>query len=152
MFIRYALAFLLAAKCGGADTSKFIGTWAYQPGSTITFACNGTTTGTIDLSTVMPGGQPGFYTMANGSAAGVVHEVDGRGCNYDWNVSGSLATASPNQSCATFPDGKGGNQTVHMQSGTKSTSDGSTMTVDVHFVTDSGCTATVQGTTNRRNP
>jgi hypothetical protein len=147
------LALSTAACAGGSgpsapDTSRFLGTWTYQPGSTIAIACAGRSAGTIDLSRVPPANQPGYFTFSSGAGA-VLHEVDARGCAYDWTLSGDAAAATPGQSCATFPDGKGGSQVVHLQDGTKSTSDGATMAVDVHFVNDAGCAITVSGTAQR---
>jgi hypothetical protein len=52
---------------------------------------------------------------------------------------------------ANFPDGRGGSQLAHLQSGTKSTTDGASMTIDVHFATDapSNCAIHVQGTASK---
>jgi hypothetical protein len=82
---------------------------------------------------------------------GGVHEVDARGCQYEWNVSGDVATAASGQSCANFPDGHGGALVVHLQSGSKSTTDGASLDVDVHFTTDapSSCNIHVHGTTTK---
>jgi hypothetical protein len=111
----------------------------------------GTPTQTIDLSKVPPpANQPGYFTFSSTSLAGL-HEVDARGCEYDWSVTGGTASAVSGQSCATFPDGRGGNRVVHLQSGTKSTDDGASMTVDARFVTDppSSCAIHVQGTARK---
>jgi hypothetical protein len=130
----------------GSDTSKFIGTWTYQDGSAIVLQCPGAPAQTIDLSKVPPADKPGFFTFSAGSGE-VIDEVDARGCQYTWDVSGDVATASPGQSCSNFPDGKGGSQLVYLQSGTKSTSYGALIVVDVQFTTATpGCTATVVGT------
>jgi hypothetical protein len=129
-----------------SDTSKFIGKWTYQAGSAIVLQCPGAPAQTIDLSKVPPADQPGFFTFSAGSGE-VLDEVDARGCHYTWDVSGDVATATPGQSCSTFPDGKGGSQLVHLQSGTKITWDGAVMVVGVQFTTATpGCTATVYGT------
>jgi hypothetical protein len=140
------LALTTACSSSTTDTSKLVGTWTYQPGSTIAIDCPNTPSKSIDLSTVV-GGHPGFFTLSAGGP-GTVHEVDARGCTYDWSVTAGVATAAPGQSCATFPDGRGGNQLVHLQTGTKSTSDGASMTVDVHFTNDASCTIAVTGTAN----
>ncbi|MCL2448950.1 MAG: hypothetical protein FWD17_08395 [Polyangiaceae bacterium] len=133
-------------------TSRFLGTWIYQPGSSIVADCTGAASYSIDLSNVPPQNQPGFFTFTSTSRTSL-HEVDARGCEYDWSVSGDVATAGVGQSCATFPDGAGGNRLVHLSSGTKSI-DGASMSVDVHFVTDapSSCTIAVQGTATKSTP
>jgi hypothetical protein len=144
------ILFLLAA-CSSAgtptastdDAGKFVGTWTYQPGSAIVIDCPGALEQTIDLSRTPPAGNPGYFVFSETSSE-ALHEVDARGCNYDWSVSGGVATAAANQSCATFPDGHGGNLTVQMQSGTKSTSDGASMTVEVHFTTTAPATCDVE--------
>jgi hypothetical protein len=129
-----------------SDTSKFIGNWQYEPGSAIIVDCPNAAPQMINLSKSAPGGQPGHFTFSEKSD-NLVHEVDARGCQYDWTVSGNDASAIPNQSCATFPDGKGGNRVVLLKSGTKSTSDGTTMTVDVQFRdTSATCAISVRGT------
>ncbi len=130
-------------------TSKFLGKWTYQPGSAILIDCPGSPSQSIDLSKVPPANQPGYFTFSE-ELEGVVHEVDARGCAYDWTVSGDAATARPSQSCTTFPDGRGGNQVVHLETGTKSTADGISMAIDVHFTTDTpGCAVTVRGTARK---
>jgi hypothetical protein len=128
-------------------TTKFAGTWTYQPGSSILADCAGAALQTIDLSRVPPANHPGFFVLSPADAGAELLEVDARGCRYDWQVTGSVATAVSGQSCATFPDGHGGNRLVHMQSGTKSTTDGASMSVDVRFTTDapSSCAIHVQG-------
>src|SRR5215472_4307221 len=146
----WLLSSSLACSSSGStpdETSKFVGTWTYLPGSEIVATCAGGATQTIDLSKLPPQNQPGFFAFSSiGSAS--LHEVDGRGCQYDWNVSGDVATAAAGQSCATFPNGRGGNLLVHMTSGTKSFGDGSLLSVDVHFASDapSSCAIHVQGT------
>jgi hypothetical protein len=132
------------------DMSRFVGTWTYLPGSAIVADCSSAPEQTLDLSRMPPQDQPGFFTFsASGDAS--LHEVDARGCQYDWTVSGYDATAFAGQSCATFPDGMGGDRLVHLVSGTKSTTDGSTISVDVHFTTDapSSCTIDVHGTASK---
>jgi hypothetical protein len=128
-------------------TSGFSGKWSYLPGSAIVADCTGAASYTIDLSDVPPQNQPAFFTFTSTSRTSL-HEVDARGCQYDWNVSGDVATAAAGQSCSTFPDGAGGDRLVHLVSGMKSTADGAAMSVDVQFVTDSptNCTIGVQGT------
>jgi hypothetical protein len=156
--MRIALATLSLCStiaCSGAgeppdETSKFVGTWTYAPGSEIAADCSGATSYTIDLSQVPPQNRPGFFTFrANGSAS--LREVDARGCEYDWSVSGDVATGAAGQTCATFPDGAGGNRIVHLLSGTKTTSDGASMAVDVHFVSDApqACAIRVHGTATK---
>jgi hypothetical protein len=131
-------------------TSNFVGTWTYESGSAIVADCTGAATQRLDLSKVPPQNRPGFFTFS-ATGGDALHEVDARGCEYDWNVSGQVATAPAGQSCATFPDGRGGNRLVHLVSGTKSTSDGASIAVDVHFVTDapSSCAIRVQGTARK---
>jgi hypothetical protein len=157
MFKTALIAALLAVSssafgCGSTSaapaeaTSPFTGTWTYQPGSTIVADCAGAPEQTLDLSKVPPANQPGYFTFS-ATGADALHEVDARGCQYDWTVSGAAASAAAGQSCATFPDGRGGNRVVHLQSGTKTTNDGAQMSVDVRFTTDppSSCTIHVQG-------
>jgi hypothetical protein len=131
-------------------TSNFSGKWTYLPGSAIVADCTGAAGYTIDLSKVPPQNQPGFFTLTSINSSSL-HEVDARGCQYDWSVLGDVATAAAEQSCATFPDGAGGDRIVHLVSGTKSTADGASISVDVHFVTDapSSCTIGVQGTATK---
>ena len=145
------LAVSAAVACGSpapaADTAnKFVGKWTYEPGSTVLVDCPGAPQQTLDLSKVPPANQPGYFSLAE-SSGDSVHEVDARGCQYDWTVSGDAATAPGGQSCATFPDGRGGNRTVHLQSGTKATTGDGSMTVDVHFTSDApeSCSIHVQG-------
>jgi hypothetical protein len=146
----------LSMGCGASppepnDSSKFVGKWTYQSGSTIAVDCPGMPEQTLDLSHALPSGQPGYFVVSE-SSPGVVHEVDARGCEYDWTVSGDVASGVPNASCATFPDGRGGNRVVHMQSGTKRTADGATMQVDVQFATDPTpvvCAIAVRGTARK---
>jgi hypothetical protein len=139
-----------AAPTAPTDVVNFLGKWTYDSGSAITIDCAGAPEQAIDLSMVPPANQPGYFTfsLVSGDA---IHEVDARGCEYDWTVAGDVATAGPGQRCATFPDGQGGNRAVIMQSGTKSTSDGATITVDVHFTTDppGGCAIAVRGTATK---
>jgi hypothetical protein len=132
------------------ETSVFAGTWTYLPGSAITADCAGAATQVIDLSKVPPQNLPGFFTFSRSDEA-ALHEIDARGCEYDWTVSGAVATATVGQSCATFPDGRGGSRLVHLVSGKKSLADGSAMAVDNHFVTDapSSCAIRVQGTATK---
>jgi hypothetical protein len=141
-------ALSIAACSSTPDTSMLLGRWTYQKGSAIAIDCTGAAPRSIDLSMVPPSNQPGYFTFSAG-AADVVHEVDARGCSYDWTVFGGLATAKPDQSCANFPDGKGGSQSVHLVQGTKSTLDGVSMNVDVHFTNDAGCAISVTGTARR---
>jgi hypothetical protein len=151
LVLALALALALATSaCSSSSTAAdasnaFVGRWTYQPGSAIVVDCPSTPETTMDLSKVPPSNQPGFFSFSTSGSG--LHEVDARGCAYDWTIVGDVASAAPGQSCATFPDGRGGNRLVHLQSGTKSTSDGATMTVDVHFTADdaAGCTIHVQG-------
>jgi hypothetical protein len=113
--------------------AKFVGTWTYQAGSTNEIDCPGQPPRTIDLAHAI-GGQPAFFTFTATTAG--VHEVDARRCEWDWSIAGDVATAAAGQTCSTFPDGQGGNLTVHVASGTKTTSDGAAIAVDVHFTTD----------------
>jgi hypothetical protein len=144
-------SFLACSSSSPSDeTSAFVGTWTYLPGSTIVADCAGAPTQTLDLSKVPPKNQPGLFTFSSTGDASL-HEVDARGCNYDWSVAGEVATAAAGQSCSTFPDGQGGNRLVHLVSGTKSLADGAPMAIDVHFVTDppSSCAIHVQGTATK---
>jgi hypothetical protein len=132
------------------EASKFVGTWTYRPGSAIVAACAGAAAQTIDLAKVPPQNQPGFFTFSPGGGSSL-QEVDARGCRYDWSVAGEVANAAAGQSCASFPDGRGGNRLVHLVSGTKSTADGASMDVDVQFETDppSSCAIRVRGTATK---
>jgi hypothetical protein len=160
MKVAILAAFLISAHtaCSGSNppldaTSKFAGTWTYQPGSTIVAACAGAASQTIDLSKVPPQNRPGYFIFSPSGGASL-HEVDARGCEYDWTVSGDAATAASGQSCANFPDGRGGSRLVHLVSGTKSTADGASMAIDVHFATDapSSCAIRVEGTATKSSP
>ena len=141
--------------CGGqpaapddTTTTRFVGRWTYQSGSAIVADCLNPPQQTIDLSRVPPDNQPAYFTFTV-SAADRLHEVDARGCQYDWAVASAVATAASGQSCATFPDGRGGNRVVHMASGTKTTTDGALMRVDVHFTSDDGCAIHTLGQTTK---
>ena len=141
------LAFACSSQPPAADgAAKFVGKWTYQPGSAVFVDCPNAPQQTLDLSKVPPNNQPGFFTMT-ASAVDAVHEVDARGCAYEWAVTGDVATAASGQSCATFPDGQGGNRVVHLQAGTKTTTDGASIAVDVHFTSDppEACAIHVQG-------
>jgi hypothetical protein len=105
---------LFTMACGTSSsspdaTSKFTGTWRYEPGSTILAECAGVSPQTVDLSRVPPVNQPGYFSLSSTGLADL-HEVDARGCEYDWSVTGETAAAASGQSCATFPDGHGGNR------------------------------------------
>jgi hypothetical protein len=154
-FMTAYLVFGLAAGCGSpsseaSTTSNFVGTWTYERGATIVADCPSGQIETIDLSSVPPAHRPGSFTLSSADATDL-HELDARGCAYAWTVSGEIATAAPGQTCATFPDGRGGNRLVRIESGTKTTRDGASMTVDVHFTTDalSSCAIHVQGTATK---
>jgi hypothetical protein len=153
VFSAWLLSFSVACSSSGPptdETSKFAGTWTYLAGSAIVADCAGAPTQTIDLSKVPPQNRPGFFTFSPTGGTSL-HEVDARGCQYDWSVSGDVATAMAGQSCATFPDGAGGNRLVHLVSGTKSTVEGASMSVDVRFATDapSSCAIRVQGSATK---
>jgi len=143
---------MVAAACSGpssvtpsGDPARFAGKWTYQSGSIVLEDCANAPEQTIDLSKAI-GGQPAFFTMT--TTNGGIHEVDARGCQYDWDVSADVATAVGGQSCGNFPDGHGGTLLVRLQSGKKSMSDVGSLNVDVHFATDapSSCNIHVQGT------
>jgi hypothetical protein len=145
--ILLAVAAAACTKSAVPDASaKFVGTWTYRSGSAIAIDCPGAAPRTIDLAHAM-GGQPGFFTFT--ASSGGVHEVDARGCAYDWTVADDVATAVSGQSCSTFPDGQGGDLSVHLASGTKTTSDGATIAVDVSFTTDTSCAIHVYGTATK---
>jgi hypothetical protein len=152
MSTRFLLALSLSAfACSGQpaapdDTSRFTGRWTYQSGSAIVVDCPNAPQQRIDLSRVPPNNQPAYFTFT-ATATDRLHEVDARGCQYDWVVAGDVANAASGQSCTTFPDGRGGNRVVHLASGTKTTTDGASMSVDVHFTPDDGCAIRVQGQT-----
>jgi len=133
-------ALVTAFACSGRldSTQRFVGKWTYQPGSAIQVDCPNMPTQTMDLSSVPPANQPGSFTFWATSVE-KVHEVDAGGCQYNWDIEGDVATAEPEQSCATFPDGRGGNRVVHLQSGTKTTRDGASIAVDERFSSDDGC-------------
>jgi hypothetical protein len=140
-------AFACSSQAPAADsTAKFVGKWTYQPGSTILADCPNAPEQSLDMARMLPANQPGYFSFAESTVNGV-HEVDARGCQYDWTVAGDVATAASGQSCATFPDGHGGKRLVHLQSGTKTTPDGASISVDVHFVSDApeSCSIHVQG-------
>jgi hypothetical protein len=153
MHTRFQLALALVSALGcsskapAADsTAKFVGQWVYQPGSTILVDCPNAPQQSLDLASVPPANQPGYFSLAESTVNGL-HEVDGRGCQYDWVVAGDVATAASGQSCATFPDGHGGNRVVHFQSGTKTATGDASLVVDVHFTSDApeSCSIHVQG-------
>jgi hypothetical protein len=130
------------------DTTRFVGRWNYRSGSAIVADCPNAPQQTIDLSRVPPDDQPAYFIFM-ATAADRLHEIDARGCQYDWAVAGDVATAASGQSCATFPDGRGGNRVVHMSSGAKTMTDGPSIRVDVHFTSDDGCAIHVLGQTTR---
>jgi hypothetical protein len=157
MSTRFLLASLslFAFACSGqpaapddTTTPRFVGRWTYQSGSAVVVDCPNAAQQTIDLFRVPPDNQPAYFTFT-ATAPGRLHEVDARGCQYDWAVAGDVATAASGQSCATFPDGRGGNRVVHLASGTKTTTDGASMRVDVHFTSDDGCAIHTQGQTTK---
>ena len=129
-----------------SDTTRFVGKWNYQSGSASVADCPNASQQRIDLSRVPPDNQPAYFVFT-ATAADRLHEVDARGCQYDWAVAGDVATAASGQSCATFPDGRGGNRVVHITSGTKTLTDGARISVDVHFTSDDGCVVHVLGQT-----
>jgi hypothetical protein len=157
MSTRFLLALSLSAfACGGqpaapddTTTTRFVGRWTYQSSSAIVADCPNVPQQTIDLSRVPPDNQPAYFTFT-ATAVDRLHEVDARGCQYDWTVAGAVATAASGQSCATFPDGRGGNRVVHIASGTKTTTDGTSMRVDVHFTSDDGCAIHTLGQTTKQ--
>ena len=130
------------------DTTSFAGRWNYQSGSAIVADCPNAPQQTIDLSSIPPANQPAYFVFTE-TAAERLHEVDARGCQYDWTVAGRVATAASGQSCATFPDGRGGNRIVHITSGTKTMTDSASISVDVHFSSDDGCAIHVLGQTTK---
>jgi hypothetical protein len=144
-----AAAALSGSACGPGATG-FAGTWTYQTGSTIVSDCGGGPEQTVDLTQAAPMGRPAFFTFTASPGGEVLHEVDARGCNYTWTVNGDVAQLDPGQSCATFPDGRGGNRLVHAESGTKQLA-GDAIQVDVHFATDapSSCAIHVLGTAKK---
>ena len=157
MSIRFLLALSLSGfACGGqpaapddTTTTRFVGRWIYQPGSAVVADCPNAPPQTIDLSKVPPDNQPAYFTFT-ATAVDRLHEVDARGCQYDWAVAGDVATAASGQDCATFPDGRGGNRVVYIASGTKTTTDGTSMSVDVHFTSDDGCAIHTLGQTTKQ--
>jgi len=150
LFLGPVLVSTLAACSGPArvadTTTEFVGKWIYQSGSTILIDCPNTPEQSIDLSRVPPANQPAYFSLAS-SGVDTLHEIDARGCQYDWTVAGDVATAASGQSCATFPDGRGGNRVVQLQAGTKTTTDAASMVVDVHFASDApeACSIHVRG-------
>jgi hypothetical protein len=157
MSTRFLVALSLSAfGCGGqpaapddTTTTMFVGRWIYQSGSAVVANCPNAPQQTIDLSRVPPDNQPAYFTFT-ATAVNRLQEVDARGCQYGWTVAGTVATAASGQSCATFPDGRGGNRVVHIVSGTKTTTDGTSMRVDVHFTSDDGCVIHTLGQTTKR--
>jgi hypothetical protein len=145
---------LSTIACGAAqpmapdDTVRFVGRWNYQAGSAIVADCPNAPSQTIDLSRIPPDNQPAYFVLS-ATATARLHEVDARGCQYDWAVAGDVATAAPGQSCATFPDGRGGNRAVRIASGTKTMSGSGSIGVDVRFTSDDGCAIHVQGQTTK---
>jgi hypothetical protein len=154
MRILFVLTLSFATVACGAqptapdDTSRFAGRWNYQSGSAIVADCPNTPRQMIDLSRVPPDNQPAYFVFTP-TSANRLHEVDARGCQYDWTVVGDVATAASGQSCATFPDGRGGNRVVHITSGTKTMAGTASISVDVHFTSDDGCVIQVQGQTTK---
>jgi hypothetical protein len=129
--------------------SKFVGKWTYQAGSVVLADCPNAPQQTIDLSRIPPDNQPAYFTFT-ATAPDRLHEVDARGCQYDWTVVGDVATAAPGQSCTTFPDGRGGNRVVHITSGTKTLTGGTSLSVDVHFTSDDACAIHTMGQTTKQ--
>jgi hypothetical protein len=142
---------LFAIACGAPptapeETTGFDGRWNYQFGSAVVADCPNAPRQTIDLSKTPPDNQPAYFILM-ATASDRLHEVDARGCQYEWAVAGNVATAASGQSCATFPDGRGGNRSVHITSGTKTMTDSESISVDVHFTSDDGCAIHVLGQT-----
>jgi hypothetical protein len=124
----------------------FLGTWVYQAGSTMTLACPGQPASSVDLSRIAAG-RPATFTMTLGGGGDVVDEVDSAGCEHAFHVQSDVGTAIPGDLCSTFPDGRGGLTTISTKSGTKSTSDGRTMTINIEAsVGPTSCDAHVSGT------
>ena len=150
--VLFALSFSTLA-CGASptapdDLARFVGRWNYQSGSAVIADCPNVPQQIIDLSRVPPDNQPAYFVFT-ATAADRLHEVDARGCQYDWTVAGNVATAAAGQSCATFPDGRGGNRVVHITSGTKTLTESASISVDVHFTSDDGCTIHTLGQTTK---
>jgi hypothetical protein len=151
MIRRAAPALMLAAfglaACNAA--SDFEGKWTYQSGSTLTLRCPGEDPKVVDLANVSSAGQPSTFTFSEGMDGVPLHEVDAFGCAWDWALDDQVATASAGQSCSTFSAFEGRNQTVHLQSGTKTTMDAKTMRIDVGYTTDAGCGVAIAGTATK---
>jgi hypothetical protein len=139
------------AGCGTIDErANYVGTWSYLAGSTFAITCPGQPPMTLDLTHAPPDGQPAHFVLTKAADPTHVHELDGLGCNFDWAVSGATATLDPpNQACDKFPDGHGGTFTITTTSGTKSISDGKSMSVAIHGAFGQ-CTSLVSGSSTRQ--
>ena len=153
VFTRLAIAAIALSACGDTlgrsssdDAAQFVGRWTYLAGSSVVINCPGQPPVVTDLSKVPPTNQPAFFVFSEVSLTRV-HEIDARGCEYDWTIAGSDAVGVSGQSCDKFPDGRGGATSVTLVDGVKSTRDGRTMAVAVNFqITQAACTAAVRGT------
>jgi hypothetical protein len=58
----------------------------------------------IDLSKVPPVNQSGYFSFSSTGLADL-HEVDARGREYNWSVTGETASAASGQSCAIHVQG-----------------------------------------------
>jgi hypothetical protein len=140
-----------ASSSGSADPSgKFVGGWVYQPGSVTTLSCPGQPAMTVDMANTPPSGAAAHFTLSQKSA-GIVHELDDLGCEFDWNVEGDALTSHTTNTCSKLPDGRGGMRTFTLVDGsTKSTSDGKTMVIDIKGHADGACDLAVKGTAEKK--
>jgi hypothetical protein len=138
---KHARALLLAlafAGCGGGDgggammmmppdmmapdeTQKFLGTWTYQNGSTVTLTCSGAQP---QVSPLM-----GNITLAQGTTAGRV-VISTEACSIAFTVAGNVATLAGAQSCTVMvsdADGKPVSETLNYTAASLTTSDGANL-------------------------
>lgn len=114
------------AGCGGSDDNsaqKFIGTWMYAAGSTVTVTCSGAQPQVYPLT--------GNLTIAAGLNADEI-AITTSACTLKLAVAGSMATlASAGQMCNGQSQDQNGNPvsvTINYGSGSLSTTDGKTLT------------------------
>ena len=148
----------LAAPPYPYDLLPFLGNWQYREGSGFTVSCGGNVVLAMDLFHAGSDGEPGTFSFlplqsGNGPITdGMIHELDGLGCQYNFTIAGAVASVGAGQSCDRFPDGNGGFITTTTVSVTKSlawTTTGPRMTIAAESMLANGCTLDVAGTAIR---